>query len=127
MSVLSTVALLVTAIATRVTNASKTDPRDAEIIGLKIDIADLQRQRDELMILVSELNAPSRLYSTQAQYHQAQMQQIMAQAQNFPGAQQIGMGGLANVGPDVFNESFNEFCNCVPARHDVLMRQSSAY
>jgi hypothetical protein len=133
MSILSTFALFVTAIV-----RPKLDPWDHEIIALKTQINDLERERNDARIEADRWHAvacqweqrvqarqsPEAIAQQQqqallmSQYTQAQQQyaQMQIAAQNLsPLGQQFGMQNLQ------VPQSFDElWCNCVPARHDLL-------
>jgi hypothetical protein len=55
-----------------------------------------------------------------AQYAQA-MQQLAMQAQNFPNTQNQQLGQYQNILGTQLNSPPLDWCNCVPARHDMLI------
>lgn len=113
--------------------AAKLAPRDVEITRLQAEIDALKRQRDEAraqcQILEDEITIERRWRRhwqslvespSQQMQAQAQLQQIMAMqaaAQNQVAQfQNIGMLGAQNL-----NLGY-EWCNCVPARHDMFVK-----
>jgi len=104
----------------------------AELAGLKIDLADARRERDEaLSDLAFERRASaraSRLAALESPVQQAsawavqQARAWAAQQANAAAQQQMAMvmqqQGYA-PGP---LGSFEGVCNCVPARHDLFLR-----
>jgi hypothetical protein len=107
MSILSTLAFLVTAVV-------RPDPRNAEIAALKAQIDDLKSQlyetRREVARWRMHYERAVTLEHRAEQLMQAQAQNQMAQA---PNPYQHGLAQIPN-------QSWYD-CTCVPARHDMLL------
>jgi hypothetical protein len=113
MSIASTLALMVTAFV-------KPDSPDVEITRLKAQIdnlerqlADIRRDCDSWMDIAQHWRGRYELMHCNVRTQQAVAQQAQAQylAQQQHLAQQVGFQ----------LEGAGLFCNCVPARHDVLL------
>ena len=140
MSVLTTLALMTSAVVAKL---REVDPRDAKIAKLKAKVDDLERQladvernrdtwremaeawRQRTYQLV-EARRPEQQQAQllQAQAHHQQMQAALAQqAQQAPYFNSLGQNQANLLGQveQVF-QSFEQFCNCVPARHDLFTR-----
>jgi superoxide dismutase len=142
MSILTTLALMTSAVVAKL---REVDPRDAKIAKLKAQVDDLERQladvernRDtwremaeawrqrtyQLVEARRPQQAAQQAQLLQAQAHQQQMQAALAQqAQPAPYWNQLGQNQASLLGQieQVF-EGFEQFCNCVPARHDLFTR-----
>ena len=134
MSVLSSLALLLTAAVHREQSAAELAKAKARIAELEdaIATANVQARRDQELIDIWRERAYINARPSLAQYNQQQaagqmqaQQALMAQynqqpAQNFynQGAQQYHnqlLGAQTLIDAELF-------CNCVPARHDMLLR-----
>jgi hypothetical protein len=142
MSVLTTLALMVTALVAKV---REVDPRDAEIAKLKSEIddlerklADVKRDRDGWFAMTMQWrerahHLAQRPQPAQEQHFideamrqriQAQMLQHQAYSQQARIQQAQGMQNYQHQQGSLFGVQNQEglFCNCVPARHDLLIR-----
>jgi chromosome segregation ATPase len=124
MSIISTLALMITGFVAK--QPVKVDPRDTEIAQLKAKIDDLNRQlnsvrddRDGWMRMAEAWRG--RYYGSDYAIAQAQQQaqQLMDYGQQAAAYQgQLGQQQLQS-------QQFEGFCNCVPARHDLLLGASA--
>jgi hypothetical protein len=83
-------------------------PRDAEIVALKADVDNLKRERDEWREVAVRYRSMVHNDIAWVQVQTAQLAQQTA-------AHQYNQALSA--------QNFWEFCNCVPARHDLLTRE----
>lgn len=140
MSVLGTLALMVSAVTARL---PKADTPDVEATRLKAQINQLTRELNEARLAAIDARNEANHWATlarrwQARYematepfaqaqalaqanqtqHNAMLahQYAQMQAQTARNALQTGIPGAQNV-----NQGFHQFCNCVPARHDLLL------
>jgi methylphosphotriester-DNA--protein-cysteine methyltransferase len=125
MSILSTLALVATAIAIRKPEPQRIEELEAQLENLqaRLDVAleDAHRQWEENQRLRALEVIDQRLQQMANAVMQQQYAAMQAQAaQSFyagnPFQQtQNQMLGMQNIG-------FDHFCNCVPARHDMFLR-----
>jgi hypothetical protein len=131
MSVLSTLALLVTTAAVKSRpKADRIAELEAEIVRLKGDLADARREVAELTLVRDDWRARAEVWrervigqyqpqlqqNAQAQQNQAALQQYAA----YQNAQTYGQGlqqGLQCFDPEMW-------CNCVPSRAQVWAARS---
>jgi hypothetical protein len=118
MSILSTLALLVTTAAVKLKPADRAAGLEAEIAGLKLDLADARRDVD----MWRERALASLDACPPQPYMQAQAQVIqMAQAQQNQQRQYVAMQGLMQhqglLGAQALDPGM--WCNCVPSRAQV--------
>jgi chromosome segregation ATPase len=126
MSILSTLALMVSGF---VAKTRQVDPRDTEIAELKAKIDDLNRQlnsvrddRDGWMRMAEAWRA--RYYGQDSAMQQiAQAQQQAQQLMDYRQQAAAYQGQLGQLSQHAAyqDQQFEGFCNCVPARHDLLL------
>ena len=141
MSVSSILAFVLAGVAAKTSRADRQDEKQRELIALRIDNSDLRREldqaREDYDALRRENAAQARALSgarrgfgqhplqqhelalQQSQVAQAQLaqyQNYQAAAQNQGLGQAMGLLGAQNL---IDTELW---CNCVPARHDMLLR-----
>jgi hypothetical protein len=90
--------------------AKRPDPRDAEIVALKADVDDLKRERDEWREVAVRYRS---MVHNDIAWVQVQTAQLAQQTAAHQYNQTLSAQNLAMPW---------EFCNCVPARHDLLTR-----
>jgi hypothetical protein len=125
MSILSTLALMVSGF---VAKTRQIDPRDTEIAELKAKIDDLNRQlnsvrddRDGWMRMAEAWRA--RYYGQDSAMQQiAQAQQQAQQLMDYGQQAAAYQGQLGQLQTQQLqSQQFRGFCNCVPARHDMFL------
>lgn len=142
MSILTTLALMATAVVAKVRpaasfvcrecGAESFNPNDirerycgrCHVSELEAKLDDLRRDRDDWRRMAEAWRGHMLRESPPAQNAALQQQNLMAQyhqqaamnAQNFYGQGLGQMLGLAQA------QALGDFCNCVPARHDMFLR-----
>jgi chromosome segregation ATPase len=125
MSILSTLALMVSGF---VAKTRQVDPRDTEIAELKAKIDDLNRQlnsvrddRDGWMRMAEAWRG--RYYGQDSAMQQvAQAQQQAQQLMDYGQQAAAYQGQLGQLQTQQLQDQrFGGFCNCVPARHDMFL------
>ena len=133
MSILTTFALMATAVIAKIRQIED-DPRDVTIRRLEAEINDLKRERDDWRTMAENWRAHAyeradiRREQQQAAAMplpqivpiEAAMEYVNQQLQATVAQQAQRASGLAQQGQNLLS-SFEGFCNCVPARHDLFL------